>query len=80
MPRYRNSPPPRGGRQVRGELLLEGCDLAAEEEDTAVENVLDRPVDLGLDLAILGAQLQERNRPVSQVVLPMTPVVLDGTS
>ena len=45
------------GLDLQGGIhLVLGVDL-----EKGVENVLDRPVDLGLDLTILGAQLQERN-------------------
>ena len=46
-----------GDAEIRCELLFEGRNLAAEDEDAAVEDVLDRPVDLGFDLAILSVQL-----------------------
>jgi hypothetical protein len=46
-----------GDAKIRCELLFEGSDLASEDEDAAIEDALDRPVDLGLDLVILGAQL-----------------------
>jgi hypothetical protein len=69
-----------GDTEIRAELLLEGLDLAPEDEDAAVEDVLDRPVDLGLYLAILGWTTLETEPSVSPVVVPITLVVLDGPS
>jgi hypothetical protein len=50
-----------GGAEICGELLLKDSDLAAEEEDAAVKNVLNRPVNFSLELVILRAQIHERN-------------------
>jgi hypothetical protein len=45
---------------VCGEILLKGFDLATEEKHAAVKNLLNGPINFGLELVIMRAQLYER--------------------